>query len=669
MSVAFSVTTFTPPLHTQTVDFNQMEHMIQLFATESSIRAVLERGVELQHYSREIKSDLETAESTSIDDCIRQAPRVSQLKQDIQTCDQTLDTMSALLRQFKISLGQLSSDISVLQTLCQAITLRRQNRKGLEQHFEEFTRQLSIPSYFDNLSNTEIGPSYIPLLAELSEKLNYISRKEIRHSLAAQEVSLAFDQLRIRAADNIRLWIIARINDFKLGESGRLSMQNRMLRCKTFIQFLKTHAPDVHQISIKLYIDVVSRVYVEKYQRATARVIHKMSQVSMAIEMIVPPKNSIIKYGNMFFSLGERARFLKDTFGPPPRFKGDSYPLELLIRGLYQSLIDHVTSGYAFASEFFDDDDLALEIFAPTTHHLEHFLEDLIGKIVDPICIALLLRFISASKSEMERRYIFKIDQHLTNLQKLFTERFHAIIGLNREVMETADPRVFIENEETAYHANAMTQRFVEFAKSMSLLMNDEVAEVIVLELHMIAASVIDLLEKISRGFSGPGLSNAFLINNYYFVVSVLKPINECLIVGHFELKLADCSEEYIEIELEIAFEKLVKIVSHAFIKMEFHEEPPLTGIDESELKDIAIDFKTSHIEKIRQISELQRIRFGDFMNGKRIFGLLAKRLVLYWTKFEQLCRGVVSQPQWFGSLISAQQLVDDLRPFTDAIF
>jgi hypothetical protein len=665
-------------LTTQDVDFHQMEHDIERFASEPSVRSVLELGVDLQNYSSEIATNLETAESASIDDYLHQAPQVSRLKQEIKTCDVALEEMGTLLRQFKLSLGQLSSDIYALQTRSHDITVRLQNRKSLEHHLEEFTRELNIPNDLsDRIYNTELGPSYIKVMSELSSKLNYISRKEVRPSLAAQETFVLLDRLRIRAADNIRRWIISRVSDFKLGGSDRLSMQNLMIRCKPLFRFLKSHAPDVQQSSVEYYIDVVSRIFTEKYQRATANVTRKMSQVSMALETIVPSKNSTIKQVNsreltLFFSLGERAKLLTDMFGAPPRFKGDSYPLEMLVRGLYQSLINHVTSEYAFTSEFFDDDNITLEIFTPTVHHLEQFLEELIGKVTDPICIALLLRFVHACKAEMERRYIFKIDQHLTTIHQQFAERFRAIIALNKRGVEATDPRIFMDNEETAHLANAMTRRFVEFAKSISVLIIDELADLMVPELHLIAASVIDLLEKIAKGFRGPGMSNVFLINNYHLALTILKPVHECMIVGLFELKLADCSAEYIEIEIETAFKKLAKMITRAFTRIELREEPKLKGIDESELKEIAVDFKTSHVEKIRKISELQMVRFGDFMNGKRIFGLLTKRIVLYWTKFEQLCRAVVRnkpQPQWFSLLLSTQQLVNDLRPFTDGGF
>jgi hypothetical protein len=46
---------------TPDIDFDLMEQDIQRFASEPSVRAVLESGVDLENYSNEIAKDLEIA--------------------------------------------------------------------------------------------------------------------------------------------------------------------------------------------------------------------------------------------------------------------------------------------------------------------------------------------------------------------------------------------------------------------------------------------------------------------------------------------------------------------------------------------------------------------------------------------------------------------------------
>ena len=82
------------------------------------------------------------------------------------------------------------------------------------------------------------------------------------------------------------------------------------------------------------------------------------------------------------------------------------------------------------------------------------------------------------------------------------------------------------------------------------------------------------------------------------------------------------------------------------------------------------MDFKQTHVEKMKAISESQIMKFGDFLNGREILKLIAKRMVLYWAKFDQLCRSVVKSgptPPWFSNIISTQQLVCNIRPMTES--
>jgi hypothetical protein len=658
------------------VDFDQMEQDIEKFASEPSVREVLEEGVDLQNYSGRIAKDLELAESASIDDYLSQTPRVEQLHREIMACDAALEAMENLLLQFKGSLGQLSTDIFSLQTRSQEINVKLLNRKALEKFLGEFTREVSVTRDFENkISTTEVGFAYVKLLEELSRKLKYLLRKEVRASHAGQEAVSPLDRLRVRAADNVRKWIVARVTDFRTGVQDRLSVQNLMMRCRFLFRFLREHAPDVQQASLDYYVEVVSRIFLDQYRSATNRIAKQMAQISMAPETIVPVRSSRKNRpgeSTLFFSLGERAKLVAEILAPPQDFPGDSYPLEALLRALYQTLIDDVTSEHSFVSEFFEDDNVSIGIFAPTTKFLEQYLEELLARITDPVCVILLLRFAYAQKAEMERRRIFKIDQHLTAVQHKLVDRFRAIIAINQAALEAADGRRFLESEATAHHANAMTRRFAEFSTSLSLLLVDELAELMTPELHMIAAAVIDLLEKTSRELPGPDIAAVFLINNYYLVVASLRQLNGCVLTELFDQKLADCTAHYIDLELSKAFKRLVETVRRAFSKLETREEPHSVGIGESELKEIALEFRASHVEKMKGIAEAQLLRFGDFVNGKRILGLLAKRLVLYWTKFEQLCKAVTKNgpnPQWFASLISVQQLVCNIRPLTDTGF
>ena len=685
---------------TKEVDFDEMEQDIQRFASNDAVRAVLEKGVDLQNYGKKIQESLESAEQASINDYLNQVDRVEQLHQEISICDQALETMEDLLTQFKEALGQISSDICTLQSKSQDITIKLKNRKRLEKFLGEFTRNVTVTKEFqDAISNipkgTEIGMPYVKLLMDLNQKLKFVKKQDVKNSLAAKEVTGQLEKLRGKAAENIKKWITLKTNqfrdafnkeidspqlDFGLNSSNeKMTIQNSMMRCKFMFAFLREHAPDIQQSCRSYYIDVVSKIYLELFKMLCKRLTNQMAQISMSPETIVPSpvqrqgglfkSKKVFKESTLFFSIGDRQKLLNDVLAPPQVFSLDSYPVEALLRSVYQVLIDSVTAEHVFSSEFFEDPNVTTEIFAPTAMELEQFLDKLLTKITDPVCIILLLRFSIAHKAEMQRRQILKIDQHLNTIQQKLTSRFKAIIAINQTAIENCDPKMFLENEATAHHANAMTRRFAEFSMSLSQLMTNDIADMMTPELHMISASVIDLIERTSREFKSAELSVVFQINNYYLIFSTLQNINGCPLIDLFQQKLSDCTAYFVELILKMNFPKLVETVRRAFTKLETREEPLQTGIGESELKEIAIDFKNNHIEKMKQISESQMLKFGDFQNGRAILQVIAKRLVLYWAKFDQLCRFVVKggSPAWFSNLISSQQLVFNIKPMTDS--
>ena len=136
---------------------------------------------------------------------------------------------------------------------------------------------------------------------------------------------------------------------------------------------------------------------------------------------------------------------------------------------------------------------------------------------------------------------------------------------------------------------------------------------------------------------------------------------------------IADMENEIVTLgpEFDAVMEFLTPFeLGRAFTKLETREDPIQIDIGEAELKEIALDFKQTHVDKMKNIAESQIMKFDDFLNGREILKLVAKRLVLYWAKFDQLCRSAVKNgpaPPWFANLISTQQLVCNIRPMTES--
>ena len=596
---------------------------------------------------------------------------------EISTCAQAVEAMEDLIAHFKTSLGDLSADIASLHEQSQSITAKLQNRKNLERYLGDFTREATLTRDFvETITNGEVGPAYASLIEELDRKLKFAHRKDMDTTQATQESQVPLDKLRVKAAENIKKWVVACVNDYSDGTRDRLSTQSLMIRCRALLDFVRENAPDVAEAGKSYYVDTIAKVYLENYRGWTRKVTKNMAHISMSPETIVPAAQSrgnvkakrVVGESTLFFSLGERSVLLENMLAPPQQFGDDSYPVESLIRSMYQSLIDDFSSEHAFTSEVFGDDSVAMSVFTPTLKVLEPFLEELLGKITDPVCVILLLRFAYAHKREMTKRSVFKLDQHMDDIQELLTKRFKDIVLMNQEAIETVDPKVFLENKATAHHANAMTRRFSEFATSLSLLLNEDVADMMTPELHMIGAAVIDLLERTAREFESDELSDVFLINNYFLVLSSLRTIQGCPLLDLLERKLREATSRFVELELHNNFKQLVVVVKAAFPKLDASDAPTSTNIQEATLKETANNFKKSHEAKMKHISESLILLFGDFMNGRDILKRIANRLIFYWTKFTQLAKSITPCPKWTADMISTDQLTAAISPITESL-
>lgn len=605
------------------------------------------------------------------------SPAIKRAYDEISTCSQAVEAMEDLIAHLKASFGQLSEDISELQEQSQSITAKLQNRKNLEKYLGDVTREATLtPDFIEKVGSGEVGPAYVSLIEELDRKLKFAHRKDMDTTQATEESQVPLDNLRVKAADNIHKWFVTCVNDYAEGTRDRLSTQRAIIRCRSLLDFLRENAPDVSEASKTYYIEAISKLYHERYLSLTKQVTKNMAHISMSPETIVPAAQSrgnvkakrVVGESTLFFSLGERAALLENMLAPQQQFGDDSYPVESLMRSLYQGLIDDFSSEYAFTSEVFGDDNVALSVFTPTLRLLEQFFEELLTKITDPICVILLLRFASAHKHEMTKRSVFKLDKHLNDVRAKLTKRFKAIVLMNQEAIETVDPKVFLENKATAHHANAMTRRFSEFATSLSLLMNEDVADMMTPELHMIGAAVIDLLERTSREFGSDELSDVFLINNYFLVISSLRTIQGCVLLDLLERKLRESTASFVELELLKNFKPLVEVVKAAFPKIDAADPPRHINIQENALKDIVTGFRKTYIAKMKRISESLILMFGDFMNGRDILQRIAARLVLYWTKFLELAKVAAPEAPWLSKVGSPEQLAQSLRPITESL-
>ena len=649
----------------QDVDFAEMEQDIERFAQEPSVRQVLEVGIDLQNYSTTIAKELAVAEAEAVGDYLKHVESSAELQRDIDACDRALAKMEEKLGQFQGSLGQLSSDICTLQTRSQSIAIKLTNRKALEEHLGAFTRDISVSKAFVNMIvNGEIGPNYVKYLQMLSRKIEILNDPKMRNSAAAREVKVPIDRLRMKASDNIRVWLISNIDLLKEHcGTEQMAVWDILLKSKYLMTFLRNNSPEIEQ-SIKLYYTaIMSRIYLANFKLLGRRVLQQMMPISVADETLNPicvqkgffSSSKAIGPATPFFAIRDRMKLVAESLSPPQSFGDEQYPVESLLRSLGQILIDAFTAEHNFCSEFFGLD-MAISVFTQTIGFMESFMSNLLTKITDPTCVVVLLRFNTAQKEEMERRRIGNLDSYFTKLNEQMVDRFKLLCKNNVKAVNACEINLFVAADKAGC-ASALAVRYEQLAASMAKLRIPALGDLIDQEMMAIQEAVHSVLQKISQGFTGPAGPFVFLVKDYYSIVAALsdEKVPETAALAFWQHALEEATNKYVDLELESVFADLVRVVSKA----------PSANPAEAELKDISLDFKEKHVAKLHQIMNDLKVNFGPFV-GKQIFELIAKRLFIVWTQFEKLCESVVkggkSQP-WFSNLLSIkQQLVSNIR-------
>ena len=221
----------------------------------------------------------------------------------------------------------------------------------------------------------------------------------------------------------------------------------------------------------------MAKIYKENFHMLTNRIKRQMYSTPLSNETLVPvvqtgfwrSKKAITNEPTQFFTLGERERLLTPLIAPPQQFGDGNYHVEAFLKSLYQILIDVTTCEHLFASEFFMNDSVTFNIFSETFMFLESFMKELMNKINDPVCIALLLRFANAFTQEMQKRKINKVDSHLRNITQLLQNRFKDIIKTNINALQQIDAHLFTENKDTCHFSNSTRKSCFAPSKSSKL--------------------------------------------------------------------------------------------------------------------------------------------------------------------------------------------------------
>ncbi|CAG2165868.1 unnamed protein product [Oppiella nova] len=111
---------------------------------EDLVKEVLQSGVDLRSYSKEVEKSLTDIENASVNDYILQSEAIASLHSEITSSDQILERLEGMLCSFQADLGNICQEILSLQELSVSLNQRLKNKQTIRSNLSQFVDDMIV---------------------------------------------------------------------------------------------------------------------------------------------------------------------------------------------------------------------------------------------------------------------------------------------------------------------------------------------------------------------------------------------------------------------------------------------------------------------------------------------------------------------------------------------
>ncbi|KAJ3013995.1 hypothetical protein HKX48_005407 [Thoreauomyces humboldtii] len=524
--------------HAASSELEEADDRIFAFQEDTLVKEAFDKGTDLREYAKQVASELDAAEQTHIIGYVKQVAPFVQLHHQIQVsqacvpCDDILQKMEHLMSGFQSDLGNISSEIQILQEQSHSMNTSLRNRSTMQQNLNTV------------LEGVVISPDLI--------------RKICQHVKAFKDVGPELETLRLRAAEKSKEFLIKKIESLRAPNTNiAIIQQNVFLKYKELFYFLAERYSDAAMEVRNLYAHSVGSYFLvsfDKYMKALQRLQTVIADKFNLIASEENGKRGLPGLPDLFgnkpamkdkanvFALGDRV--LVTTTADPgiilthiAEEKALKFPFEALFKSMSCLLMDNASSEHFFDMDFFapprgkaarqTKDFPAVsgaatfnEVFDPTLKLIQGFNKQSIDASFDAVGLLLCIRLNNQNIRIMEARRIPCLESYMNATNMLLWPRFQAIMDLHIESLKKAAPKSLLPSKD--FHPHYVTRRYAEFSASILTLNQGYDDALLANSLFRLRAEVKHLLMRMSGEFSDAKSRLVFLINNYDLVVAVL---------------------------------------------------------------------------------------------------------------------------------------------------
>lgn len=485
------------------------------------------------------------------------------LHSGIKECDGILEAIETQLGQYQSDLGNIGTEIRVLQEQSEAMNLKLRNRRALQGGLAAFIQRVALlPSLVTSVMQAPAtSEEFSSALVQLDAKLAFIDTDEgVQRSAAFRDVAPELGRLRMAAVGRCRDLLMESIYELRRPRTNTQTKQAAMLRHKPAATFLRGHGGGVYHEVRAAYAEKVSgklldifRSYWGSFERleetrATADDLLGAPETSTSAAVGVSGVFSLLNFGGgggggpggsssgvsgsssraEVFALADRGAVLAQVDAPPmilhaAEAEGQRFPFEQLFRSLSKLLMDTAAHEYLFCLEFWGEDGRAAfrDTFAPVTAFVLASLGAAVQELHDPLALLLAIRINREHSLALARRAIPALDDHFDAVNLLFWPQLKAVLDAQLSSLKSIPTESLGDLQATRVHV--MTERYTALTASVLSLHADILDGPLETNIERMRYAVMNLLLQMSRSFTQRGKGTVFLIHNFSHIVTALK--------------------------------------------------------------------------------------------------------------------------------------------------
>ncbi|KRY58661.1 Vacuolar protein sorting-associated protein 52 -like protein, partial [Trichinella britovi] len=238
--------------------------------------------------------------------------------------------MESMLTAFQSDLGNISNEIQSLQEQSVKMSVKLKNRQAVRGELSQFIDEIVVPEVMiKTIIDEPVSERlFLEQLHELQHKIAFVKQQAFREALSCVEVEGLLENLRLKATEKTRDFLLKRIYQFRKPMANYPVTQGTLLKYRFYFEFILSNDRYVAKEIRDEYVNTTSKIFYTYFKTYASRLM-KLQLDDVATKDDLLGSDDSTKMVNMFstrpnvrnratvFSLGSRMSVLKEDLEAP----------------------------------------------------------------------------------------------------------------------------------------------------------------------------------------------------------------------------------------------------------------------------------------------------------------------------------------------------------------